>query len=171
MAGGSVQYLVEDADVVAILQALEVALSPVGLMPWMEGPLAAYMEERVASRFATEGDDVTGKWVPLSAATQAIRTSQGYGGAHPINVRTGEMEEFVRTHAVHSEGDAGVVFHMPQDMPQGELAAKMDMAQNGGTTEQGKPVPARPVLGMNLADLDVVTRLLSEHVNHGGSLL
>lgn len=172
MVDGSVSYIFDDKQVLALLQAVELALSPMSLLTWMDEAVAPFFDERITSRFDTEGDEAVGRWVPLAAATQAIRASEGYGAAHPINVRTGELRDFVRTHGTRAEGDAGVVLQYPERLPQGELAEKMDLAQNGGTSgATGGAVPARPVLGMGTADLTAVIGLLEKHVTVGGSIL
>jgi hypothetical protein len=166
----TVQFIFHDEEVIALLQSVEVALSPMALSEFMAGPVASYLEVRVAERFASEGDDVTGKWAPLAAATQAIRSSLGYGSAHPINVRTGEMLEFVSTGDAKVEA-GGASYTMPGSSPQGDLAAKMELAQNGGVSESGRDIPARPVLGLNMVDLEAVVGLLESHIAAGGSLL
>lgn len=141
-------------------------LSPASISMFMEREEHAWFRERMNNRFMSEGDDASGNWLPLSPATEAIRDSQGYGAAHPINRRTGELQGFVTdSHAVSVQGDT-VVLTIPGEDPSGELGDKLATAQQGrgfgGCTAPSTPhtVP-RPVLAMNEVDLEASMVLLA----------
>lgn len=167
MTVNSFDVTINNVDVLSLLRAVDAALSPVGLYAFMQGPVEMYMESRIEDRFMSEGDDVTGKWAPLAAATQAIRSSQGYGASGPINVRTGQLKDAVLLNDVVSI-PGGAQMTIPASPPQGELAEKLEHAQNGGISQAGKPYPARPVLGLNWNDTAAVIALLNRYIAVGG---
>jgi hypothetical protein len=93
----------------------------------------------------------------------------GYGAAHPINHRTGELERYI------TQEDGRVVAHgfgatltLPGNKASGELKDKFIHAQAGGISENGRPYPARPVLAMDEADLMFVLTALATHVRQAG---
>lgn len=152
----------DDAGVQAMLNRLNTALNPAAIATFLGAQIGPYIRERAQQRFKGEGDDVVGRWSPLKQATQAIRESQGFGAAHPINRRMGELEEYI-THsrdaiAVHA---LGATMTYPGQRPQGELKEKVTTAQMGRT--KPKTVP-RPVLGMNERDLEYILTALAFHI-------
>lgn len=151
---------VDTRSVEHMLMRLDSAISPVGLVAFLGGTVDPYLRQRASERFANEGDDVTGKWAPLSQATQSIRQQMGYGGAHPINVRTGEMEDYITDSpnnlAAHPWGAS---LTLPGNEPQGELLKKVRGAQQGENQ-----APPRPVIGMNERDLAYVLLALYNYV-------
>jgi len=147
-------------DVEARLNALDTAVSPMALMRFLGFQVDPYIRSRAGARFNSEGDDVSGEWAPLSSATVRIRESLGFPGEHPINRRTGELEDFITQHrslVVAIGGGASLV--APGSQPTGELRDKLERAQQGDDR-----APARPVLGMNEQDLAAVLTLLATHV-------
>lgn len=163
--------LVDAKSVIAMIQGVELALSPMGLTDFLGDEVAYWFAERVEQRFEAEGDSVSGKWAPLAASTQAIRSSLGYGATGPINVRTTSLYDYVSQTGKAVPVPGGAMYTTPGAPAQGELAAKMEHAQVGGVSDSGKPYPARPVLGMDLKDLGAVLELLDKHINRGGSLV
>lgn len=145
-----------------MLLRLEMALSPPGLGQFLATRAEPYLRKRASERFRAEGDDVVGEWLPLTRYTQDVRASQGYGAAHPINRRTGRLEDYI-THSpasitMHSSGAS---LKYPGTKPTGELKDKVRTAQ------MGKPypkTPPRPVLGMNHRDLEAVLLGLAMHI-------
>lgn len=134
-----------------VMDKLLVFLSPIGTSLFLGSTIGPYLSKRAGERFAGEGDDVVGKWAPLKDSTVAIRESQNYPGAHPINRRSGELENWV----VDGGWDAyptgfGASLRYPGTRPSGELKDKVLTAQAG--REFPKTV-ARPVLGVNENDL------------------
>lgn len=156
----------DERGVQEMLNKIDSALSPVGLATFLHGAVAPWVQERAADRFASEGDDVTGKWAPLEQATIEIRENEGFGGAHPINRRTGELEEYI------TQGQVGVtaapsvaVMTYPKNPPSGKsLRQKMETAQKGRRTPN---TVARPVLGLNERDLGAVMTMLAFFVKDG----
>jgi len=158
-----VVYNVNTAVARAILTGLQIKLSPPAMMAWMQAAVVPYIQQRVANRFAGEGDDVVGKWHPLKVETEAIRLKAGYGGAHPINVRTGQMKNFL-TGSFGSTISAGGITELEfpnQGSVTGQLAQKIMTAQMGTAIP---PTQARPVLGLNINDNMALTALLSGYL-------
>lgn len=154
----------DTAGVQAMLVRLDDAISPVGLGLWMTAFVDPYLRARSAERFSQEGDDVSGKWLPLSAGTQAIRAQQGYPPSHPINRRSGRLEDYiVGTRSSVISHTAGSKLVYPGTAPQGETADKVRVAQQGFSAG-GMYTPPRPVLGMNERDLAAILLGLANHV-------
>ena len=150
------------SGVQAMLAHLQNKLSPPNLGAFLLGQVDPYLRNRVADRFAAEGDDVSGKWLPLQPATETIRASQGYSPAHPINRRTDEMRDHLLYSASGvSMGVAGTTLTYPGNAPSGELEDKMTTAQVGRSYPD---TPARPVLGMNQNDLAAILTLLANEI-------
>lgn len=149
-----------EGDVEEQLRRLDTAISPTGLAEFLGVKVDTYIRERAKSRFQGEGDDVVGRWSPLKDATVAIREAQGFPGAHPINKRTGDLEDYITGHRslVVPMGD-GAYMRSPGDAATGELLDKMERAQIGDSR-----TVARPVVGMNEQDLIAVLTMLAIHV-------
>lgn len=146
------------------LGRLQRVLSPASIGAFLTTSAEQYLHNRAAQRFAHEGDDAVGQWQQLAFATQNIRSSQGFGAAHPINVRTGRLRDFI----VNAPGSlqidpTGAMLTLPGSQPSGELGEKFQTAQ------QGKPprTPARPVLAMSATDLAGVMSLLEVFIRSG----
>lgn len=151
----------------AMLNSIDSALSPAGLASFLGIAVGPWVKERAADRFANEGDDVTGKWAPLKETTIEWRERYGFEGAHPINKRTGELEEYITQGQVGVTAGPGVaVLTYPKNPPTGKaLRQKMETAQRGRT----RPATvARPVLGLNERDLAQVLTMLAFHVQAQG---
>jgi hypothetical protein len=146
-----IQIVGDSAGVQAMLTRLESKLMPPNIGAFLHVTVDPYLQKRASARFANEGDDVVGAWAPLQAATEGIRSSQGYGAAHPINRRTGILENYI----VNAGGDvnvnpAGATLTFPGAPASGELADKVQTAQIGRANPD---TVARPVLGLNDNDL------------------
>lgn len=156
--------LVFDVDAHTALESMEslaLLLSSSGMAVWLSSTVGPYLKQRAGNRFANEGDDVSGKWAPLSQGTVNIRQTEGFGGEHPINVRTGEMENWVVQGGWHSYPNAvGASLQFPETTPSGRLAKKVRGAQQG----EGK-APPRPVLGVNENDMLFVMSALAFSVD------
>lgn len=162
--GISIEVIGESASVERMLNILSLALSPEGLVGFLDSTVTPYLEMRAKRRFANEGDDVSGKWAPLTSATQEIRANAGYGPSHPINVRTSELEDYITNSNSHATPDpGGAVLQYPGTSPIGELMEKFELAQKG----DWNTVP-RPVLGVNEADLGWVLVELAYYVEGVG---
>lgn len=169
---------VNTASVEDMLARLDTALSAEALAEFLTVKVAPFLGARAKERFRTEGDDASGKWAPLMPATQAIRASgaQTYGWAigpdHPINRRTGELEDYITSgngKTIPWSSGASLVYPDPANA-QGELVDKVATAQKGRVSPR---TVARKVLAVNETDLDFVLRRLQEHivVGAGGRLI
>lgn len=158
MTGFYIDIEVEDSDFQAAMALLNFRTSPAGISAFLATVADPYVRARISQRFASEGDDVSGRWHPLTRATESIRTSKGFPPAHPINVRTGKMESFL----VNTPGDIkpnpiGATLEHPR--PTDPLTQqKINVAQRGKSRPQ---TPSRPVLGYNENDLLFFTSSLA----------
>lgn len=150
-----------------MLNVIDSSLSVVGLAAFLYG-VGEWVQERAQTRFAQEGDDVSGKWAPLQQATVEIREHAGFEGARPINKRTGELEQYITQSQIGVVSAPGVgVMTYPNNEPNSAgLRQKVQTAQAGRTTPKTQP---RPVLGLNEKDLGVVLTMLAFHVQHEGA--
>lgn len=171
-SGGSasmdIEILGDNSGVQKMLRAFDTALNPVAIAGFLGAVIDPYVQERAENRFRNEGDDVVGKWTPLSPATEAIRSSQGYGGAHPINKRTGELERYITSRGFVTPHPFGATLDAPGKSPGNrELRNKVKVAQQGDPSF-GRGVPARPVMGLNWNDMGFILSALAFHVKSGG---
>lgn len=149
------------------VNALELAISNASMAMWLDATANTYIQSRAAQRFASEGDDISGPWAPLSPATVANRIAEGYPGANPILHRTGELEQYItKSNGTITDTGADVTLQTPGP-PSGELAVKVQTAQKG----KGR-TPARPIMGINETDVEVLLISLSTHITEaiGGGL-
>lgn len=95
-----------------------------------------------ADNFATEGGGFGGwsSWAPLAASTVADRERHGYGGEHPILVRTGELMASTTV-----RGAPGNVFEVgPNSLTVGTNDPKAVFHQFGT-----RKMPARVIVGLS----------------------
>lgn len=153
-----------------MLEVLDTALNPVAIAGFLGAVVSPHLQRRAIARFRSEGDSaVGGGWVPLAQATQEIRESQGFGAAHPINRRTGELERFITQNPGHPVPNVlGATLTFPGADPAGELENKVKVAQVGGTQPGMNPTPPRPVLGIDEQDLVFVLTALATHIKSAG---
>ena len=146
-----------------MLNQIDSAMSPVGLAAFLHGSVQPWLIERAKSRFANEGDEVVGKWLPLSEATVSIRESSGFEGSHPINRRTGELEAYITGSGVDVVAAPGVAtLRFPgRNTPTKAVREKMSTAQRGRSNPK---TPPRPVLGLGEKDLATVMTTLAFHI-------
>lgn len=160
----SMNWSVHDADVRRAIRNLEFLVGSDGLASFLGLTVGPYLRERTQNRFANEGDDVTGPWQPLHPATVAIREASMYniGGEHPINRRSGELEDWVTqgNYFPYPTG-FGASMQYPSKEPAGKLREKMETAQRGSKSPN---TPPRPVLGVNEKDLLFVVTALAAAV-------
>lgn len=159
-----------DRGVQRMLEIVDSSMSAVGLAAFLYGSVGPWVMSRAEERFKQEGDDVTGKWAPLMPRTQEIRESYGFGGSHPINKRTGELEDYITQGQVSVVTSPGVgILRFPGNPPNSpSLREKMKTAQQGRANPS---TVARPVLGLNEKDLIAVMELLAFHIQHTGSIM
>lgn len=142
------QVTVEDYEVEALLTRMDITLSPQGLAAFLTETGTYAIQSAGRDLFQDEGGpSVGGAWAPLAPSTQEIRSSQGYGAAHPINRRTGDLEDFITNSSGRIEVDpTGATLTYPGGQATGDLQDALQMAQAGGVSDSGKKISARPVL-------------------------
>lgn len=159
MAGDSV-------GVQRMLLHMMAKLSPTNLVGFLNNKIDPYLRMRARSRFSSEGDDVVGKWASLSPFTQQIRSSQGYGGSHPINKRTGRLEAYIIGGSNQIIATPlGASLTTPGQKPTGQMLDKVLTAQEGSSGGKGqRPTVPRPVMGLNERDLLFVLTALAYEI-------
>lgn len=144
------------------LDRLAEILTPDGLALWLGSEVGEYLKKRAEARFASEGDDVTGPWAPLQDATVQIRLGQNFGGAHPINRRTGQLEDWVVNSGWRAYPTSmGGSLAYPDNTPTGILLEKVQTAQKGSDNPR---TPPRPVLGVNENDMLYVLSMFGTYI-------
>ena len=160
-----IQFDVDDRRLAAQVVALRDRLSNTGLEDFLEDYADPYLKQRVQSRFAAEGDDAVGMWVPLNPATVLIRQGLGYGGAHPINVRTHDLVNYL----LHSGPDvSGIPDGAELTFP--ARGAPTPIQEKIETAQQGKPLPMtppRPVVALSQTDEREIGILLADYLLQG----
>jgi hypothetical protein len=167
--GGSVMRIyVDSRHLELMLTRLQAALSSPELAGFLTTEVGPWLDMRAKQRFAGEGDDAVGPWAPLQPSTQMIRTKKGYGAAHPINVRTHELENYITggTSVGNPIGIGARMIFPERGAPKPSIRKKLEVAQIG-QNQHPRTVP-RPVLGMNLTDLTFVLTRLSVYIAFKG---
>ena len=161
----TIQIIGDNRSVEFMLTNMEATLNPISIRGFLQVAVDPWIRSRAKTRFANEGDDVSDRWFPLRKATQQFREAAGYGGAGPINVRTGELEEYITgtPGGVRLNG-LGATLTSPGTPPKGDLREKVETAQAG---KYFPLTPPRPVMGVNEADLTFVLAELSRFVVTG----
>src|SRR5690242_15334688 len=90
-----VEILVDKRQVERYMRAITETLQGNNLMLFHQIATQPILRNRAKDRFAREGDAVSGPWAALRESTQDIREHKGYGPSHPINKRTGELEDYI----------------------------------------------------------------------------
>jgi hypothetical protein len=159
----NIGFFVDSAAARAMMTALELRMQSPAMAAFMQTAAVPYIQQRIAARFAGEGDDVVGKWHPLALETEVIRIRHGYPGPHPINVRTGQMRAFLTGSVGDVMSSSGVtqLAYPSQAGMGGNLARKIMTAQLGS---QFPTTPPRPVLGFNMNDNIALTAMLSGYL-------
>lgn len=150
-----------------MLDHLDSCFSAQGMTEFFGTAVVPYLRMRAGERFAQEGDNASGKWAPLAPATIDYREAgiasgefRGISGAHPINRRSGSMEEYITQGVgeVITEGRSSSILYYPKrTVPaRNTLSKKVRYAQTG--QPNGK---ARPVLSVDATDLAAVTTKLA----------
>lgn len=154
---------VEADDVLAVLRQVELATNTIGLREFLGGPVVEWLQERADHRFASEGDDASGQWPDLTWGTQQIREALGFPREHPINVRTGDLRDWVVNSdgKVSALGPLGAELEWPGTAPDAEIESKFKVAQKGANYGENPMFPTsgtvpRPVARVNAVDLEAV---------------
>lgn len=137
---------------------------------WFLGvEMTQYLQRRAELRFRKEGALPGEKgWKNLAEFTVAERESLGYPGAHPINRRTGELEEWVTNANATVRGAEGLMeLEWPGNMPSdSETREKFETAQRGKTSPRF--TPARPVVRLSAVDMVHVMAAFAGHTKAAG---
>lgn len=131
---------------------------------WMRDDLHDHLVARARDRFAGEGDDASGPWAPLQPATEAIRARKGFSPAHPINVRTHDLENFITGNAGSVIGAGTWIYQWPNDPPDAELHDKLQTAQIGRVNPR---TVSRPVLALGVTDYNDILDSLAAFIVNG----
>jgi hypothetical protein len=137
---------VDAADFNMKMAILQVRLSASGLQDFMENTMVPFLQMRADRRFAIEGDEVSGRWLPLKRATTLMRLRQGYPPQHPINVRSGQMKTWITSADGNVRAQHGMAdLTWPGNPPGGTMLKKIQTAQMGQAYPSTAP---RPVIGV-----------------------
>lgn len=168
IAGGLMEITIrgDSRQVDNILRGMENAFQDVNIAnDFLKDWVDPILRRRTESRFGTEGDDIVGAWQELAPATVQIRQDAGFPGSHPINERTGAMKRFLLDAppdvVAHSIG--ATMWSPGRGVPAG-VAKKIKTAQAGGSTPDGRNVPARPVLGVGPVDLEAIMVAMAKYI-------
>lgn len=163
-----VQLIGDSEGVEEMLSRLDFLFGPVGMTYFLAGQVTPYLKGRARSRFANEGDEVSGPWAPLSPVTAQIRSGLGYPPEHPINRRTGQLERWV------TESAPGIIYTpivaqltYPGNPPTGTTKEKVTLAQTG-QAPKGRSTSPRPVLGLDMTDYVAILGMLTLSVETVG---
>jgi hypothetical protein len=148
-----ITFEVDTHEVMHDLTKVEYALSGAGMSAFLGSNIGPWLQHRAQDRFLDEGDSASGKWAPLTPATQEVRENMGYPRSHPINKRTGELEDYVT-------GSSWLVLPTPTGAmltyPGGGQTKKGRIRDKVRTAQKGSPsgkTPPRPVLAVDETDL------------------
>lgn len=147
----SFDVTVDMAAVELSLERAEAAISGPSLSAFLQNGGVQVLQERAAERFDREGDDINGRWADLKYITRIIRLYTGFPPEHPINRRTGALQNFVVTNQGEHRATG---FTAGMSWPTGEsgrVAKKYLGAQKGEGT-----APPRPVAAANGVDLQLL---------------
>lgn len=156
-----VDIQVDPAQVTRLLLRMQIRLQAAGLQMFMTNTAVPWLQRRAAMRFGAEGDDASGRWTPLRKATENFRTRQGFPAAHPINVRTLQMFDFITNAPGGMTGGAG---YSSLNWP-GARGRVRQIDEKIRTAQGLTPgVVARPVLGLSQRDDIFLTARLLAHL-------
>lgn len=164
--GLNIMFDVEAKSVHGLLSDLQSKLDPFHMGTFLHGLMVPHLNRSFKAGFDSERAPDGSGWAPLTDATVQIRKDAGFGGAHPINVRGGELERYITQSSgtiVTTGTDAILKYPSERGVPSGSLGKKVRGAQKG----EGK-APPRPVLGLNEADLAFLLAGLMGYVQTAG---
>lgn len=157
-----IQILGDSRDISRRLAGLDLAFASENIAAWLVAGVDPLLRQKTEQVFASEGEALGQKWQDLTPFTVQDRKNHGFPGEHPINVRTGQMKKHLIDAppriAIHS---LGATMWSPGNNPSGKLGKKIQTAQQGDPSVH---TPARPVLGVDTTDLEIVLLALSVHI-------
>jgi hypothetical protein len=101
------------------------------------------------------------RWAQLAPSTVADRRRRGYGGAHPILVRTGALRRHVLTTPAKTTRQARGAELRIAPSPSVNGVRKYRMLAMGGVTPTGGRVPSRPMVVIDSSGAVRVTSAIS----------
>ena len=136
---------------------------------FLDNVVKPYFSDQIVDRFAYAGDDASGNWAPLSAATIRLRHALGFSDDFAINERTGEFLHWLAYSGRVTVDPGGAMLSVPGPAPDGVLEKKLKTAQHGdvqgpGDMLPGAVTPPRPVLAIDAEDLANILAALQLHV-------
>jgi hypothetical protein len=160
---------VDSFETQAMLSFAMVAVSGPSLAGFLDDKAANWLHEEIGLRFAYEGDRKSGDWPRLQESTNQIREALGFPADTPINIRTGDLEEFVTTAHDVTQGPMSASMDLPGDVPDPVLAKKLRTAQQGASSGENPfpgtgPTPPRPVLAVDETDMVELLARLEAHI-------
>lgn len=169
MPNAGITIVVDDSNAQQLLASLDKAFSAPELEMLLAGPVAVGLQQRAERRFESEGDATSGKWAELKQSTQLIRTLLGYSPSHPINVRDGDLRNFV-THTMGTVTPVADGAELNWPGPPGAVTDKFRVAQQGSPAGENpwfnsaEPTPPRPVVAFDEVDVAELLGLMSVHL-------
>lgn len=168
------QLIGDERGVLKMLAYLDTCFSPAGMTAFLGGDVAPWLRARASNRFSQGGDDASGPWAPLRPATVEIRAGgisrgewPGISPTHPINKRTGLMEDYITKGAgeiVSSIGGTALYF------PKRTIGVKQGMDKKIKRAQVGDSrTKSRPVLAVGEPDLVTVVQSLAYFIQRGPS--
>jgi len=147
----SVSVEVDDHSAQVALNHTSNAVTSTSLAEFLRTDAVDWLQARAQNRFSAEGDDASGFWKPLKWPTENFREAMGVERAHPINKRTGKLEDFVTSsRGMVAPRGQGAALMWPGPAGDPILEGKLQTAQKG----KRKPnTVARPVVAANQIDV------------------
>lgn len=181
MADKFLDITIDASEVDRLISAVKTSLHSDSQRMFLRQIAYPWFATRAAARFASGGDDASGKWAPLRPATERLRAWQIGGGMRgsvatgimprgirgagltgvkrdkPINVRTGSLRAFVLGSYQIEQFGEGATLQMPARNAPKLLMRKFERAQRGGIAvlpinNRLKRFSPRPVLAVGQAD-------------------
>lgn len=155
---------IDEKEAHQALDHLAKLLSSAELASVLRTEVSPFLRHRTDMNFANQGTRSGGGWKELRPATEAIRYLEGFNPVWPINVRTGEMKNFL------SEDPGSVRLATTSatlDWPgpaSGDIEDKLQTAQHGRADPHTVP---RPVIDFNNADVESVLAIFGSWLELG----
>jgi len=157
----AVVLTVEATEVLHIMQQLIFVTSPPMLAGFAATTIGSYLGETAEQRFTEQGSS-EGPWEPLRPMTQRIRESMGLDPDFPINVRFGDLRQWLSDdHGIVEPTAFGVDLWWPGLSPDTTLEDELETAQMGRTDP---PTVRRPVVELTEEDAIVIFELFAHWI-------
>lgn len=160
---------VDDEDAIRMMDRVMETVGPVSLERWLRMAAHPHFTNEIVQRFAYQGDRVSGHWPDASEATEAMKENLEFD-AEALNIRTGEMFDFLTSKAQFSVAGDQAMMSLPGRRPNPLMTRKIRTAQfgsNDNPIDEFGPTPPRPVLGFDEQDMEFLLRSLERWVVWG----